>query len=186
MIPNLELPEVVNLNCKGTFTGHSGPVWGLAVTETGLLISASSDTTIKIWDVANFKCKQTLLGHEGIVHAVVVHGNLLCSGSSDKSIRIWDLSKNGECVKIIKFHDNTVCSLAVANGILFSGSYTEIKVWDLETFECIQTLTGHNHWVRALAVSGGRLYSGSYNIINVHKCYHKLVILTISAMGFEN
>ena len=55
---------------------------------SGLLVSASKDTTIKIWDVANFKCKQTLIGHEGIVHTAVVNGKKLCSGSSDKSIRV--------------------------------------------------------------------------------------------------
>eukprot|EP01114_Cavostelium_apophysatum_P006392 TRINITY_DN1767_c0_g2_i1.p1 TRINITY_DN1767_c0_g2~~TRINITY_DN1767_c0_g2_i1.p1 ORF type:complete len:704 (+),score=172.37 TRINITY_DN1767_c0_g2_i1:218-2113(+) len=155
------------LNCKGTFTGHSGPVWGLAISSDGFVVSASSDTTIKIWDVANFKCKQTLTGHEGIVHAVVVWGNKLCSGSSDKTIRIWDLTTM-QCVKVIKTHDNTVCSLATANGKLFSGSFAEIKVWSLDTYECIQTLTGHNHWVRALtASSDGFLYSGSYNIIKI-------------------
>jgi WD40 repeat protein len=41
--------DPVNLNCKGTFTGHTGPVWGLAVTEDGFLVSASSDTTIKVF-----------------------------------------------------------------------------------------------------------------------------------------
>lgn len=40
--------EPINLNCKGTFTGHSGPVWSLAISQNGLLISASSDTTIKV------------------------------------------------------------------------------------------------------------------------------------------
>ena len=57
--------------------------------------------------------------------------------------------------------------MATAPGILFSGSYMEIKAWDMETYECIQTLTGHNHWVRALSASDGKLFSGSYNVINV-------------------
>lgn len=48
--------EVTNLNCKGTFTGHSGPVWGLAVTSDGLLVSASSDTTIKVIFVCKNGC----------------------------------------------------------------------------------------------------------------------------------
>jgi hypothetical protein len=33
-----------------------------------------------------------------------------------------------ECIRVIKIHDNTVCSLATANGLLFSGSFGEIKV----------------------------------------------------------
>lgn len=156
----------VNLNCKGTFTGHKGPVWGLAVTAGGLLVSASSDATIKIWDVMNFKCKKTLTGHEGIVHAVVVHENKICSGSEDKSLRIWDLNTL-ECLRVIRVHDNTICSLATVNGILFSGSYQEIKVWDLNTYECIQTLTGHNHWIRAITATSEYLYTGSYNIIKI-------------------
>ena len=41
--------NTANLNCKGTFTGHTGPVWGLAVTGDGLLVSASSDMTIKVF-----------------------------------------------------------------------------------------------------------------------------------------
>jgi hypothetical protein len=57
--------DPVNLNCKGTFTGHTGiikqtnsitsnnflslgPVWSLALTKDGLLVSASSDMTIKV------------------------------------------------------------------------------------------------------------------------------------------
>jgi WD40 repeat protein len=59
--PIIEQTDYVNYNCKGTFTGHSGPVWGLAVTDDGLLVSGSSDTTIKIWDVANLKCKQVII-----------------------------------------------------------------------------------------------------------------------------
>lgn len=165
---NIEIPieNYQPVSLKGTFTGHKGPVWGLAVTNDGFLVSGSSDTTIKIWDVGNLKTKQTLTGHEGIVHAVVVYGNKLCSGSSDRSLRIWDL-ESMKCIKVIRTHDYTICSLCCVDGILFSGSYMEIRVWNLETYECAQTLTGHNHWVRALTTCEDFLYSGSYNIIKI-------------------
>eukprot|EP01112_Ceratiomyxa_fruticulosa_P018091 TRINITY_DN5741_c0_g1_i1.p1 TRINITY_DN5741_c0_g1~~TRINITY_DN5741_c0_g1_i1.p1 ORF type:complete len:592 (-),score=68.93 TRINITY_DN5741_c0_g1_i1:129-1904(-) len=153
------------LKCKGTLTGHAGPVWALTVT-TNMLISGSSDTTIKVWDIQTFKTKQTLQGHEGIVHALAVIGNRLFSGSSDKTIRVWDL-ETWECVRVLTEHDNTVCALVVASGHLFSGSYGHIKMWDLETYECVQTLKGLNHWVRAITVSGGYLYSGSYNVVKI-------------------
>ena len=35
------------MNCRGTFSGHTGPVWALAVTGN-MLISASSDRTIRV------------------------------------------------------------------------------------------------------------------------------------------
>jgi hypothetical protein len=47
--------------------------------------------------------------------------------STEKYLQIWDL-ESMECIKIIKTHDNTVCSLTTSLGKLFSGSYTEIKV----------------------------------------------------------
>jgi len=165
--PNeMELQNAVNLlKCKGTIAGHNGPVWALHV-STNVLISGSSDTTIKVWDLATFKCKQTLSGHDGIVHALAVIGNKLFSGSSDKKIRVWDLETN-ECITVLEDHDDTVCTLVVAAGFLFSGSYTHLKVWDLETYQCVETLKGHNHWVRAITISGGYLFSGSYNIVKI-------------------
>ncbi|KAL6069545.1 E3 ubiquitin-protein ligase traf7 [Balamuthia mandrillaris] len=151
--------------CKGTFMGHEGPVWSLAVTPT-LLISGSSDQTIRVWDRATFKVRHTLTGHNGIVHAVIVVGKRLISGSSDKTIKVWN-TKTMKCVQTITGHGNTICKLLVKDNFLFSGSYTEIKVWDVASFTCIQTLKGHNHWVRAMCVDGDYLYSGCYNLIKV-------------------
>eukprot|EP00727_Mastigamoeba_balamuthi_P005283 m51a1_g14753 hypothetical protein (576) ;mRNA; f:325494-327461 len=160
--------DVHQLNCRGTFSGHMGPVWALAIAGTSL-ISASSDATVKVWDLRDMKtvkCKATMRGHEGIVHALAVMGNRLFSGSSDKTIRVWDL-ETYECLRTLTSHDNAICSLAIAAGHLFSGSYQHVKVYDLETFECVKTLDGHNHWVRAMTVSGWHLFSGAYNTIKV-------------------
>ncbi|KAH3743506.1 Rfwd1prov protein [Pelomyxa schiedti] len=154
------------LNCKGTFSGHTGPVWALTV-SANMLISASSDYTIRVWDLNDLKSvktKQVLKGHEGIVHAVVAIGNKLFSGSSDKLIKVWDLERM-ECITTCPGHDNTVCALTIAAGYLISGSHQQLKVWNLDTYECITTLVGHNHWVRAITSGGGYLYSGSYNLI---------------------
>eukprot|EP01133_Synstelium_polycarpum_P010570 gene10570-12297_t len=173
-IVDLKIPQ---LKCKGTFAGHNGPIWCMTV-ASGILISGSSDTTVKIWDLATLKCKQQLSGHTGIVHALAVIGNRLFTGSSDQSIRVWDL-ETYECLAVLTDHDNTVCALVVAAGHLFSGSYQHIKVWDLETYECVQSLKGHNHWVRALTVSGGYLYSGAYGVVKIwdlgnFECIHTI------------
>ncbi|KYR02343.1 hypothetical protein DLAC_01173 [Tieghemostelium lacteum] len=179
---NLEAIEIVDLKipqlkCKGTFTGHNGPIWCMTVTN-GFLISGSSDQMVKIWDLTTLKCKAMLAGHQGIVHCLAVIGNRLFSGSSDQTIRVWDL-ETFECLEVLTDHDNTVCALAIAAGYLFSGSYQIIKVYDLESLKCVETLKGNNHWVRALTVSGGYLYTGAHNMVKIwdlgnFECVHTM------------
>jgi WD40 repeat protein len=112
----------------------------------------------------------TLTGHEGIVHGVGLnfhHGKRhVISGSSDKNVKVWDLT-TGRCIRTLAQHDNTVCSVVVAGGFIYSGSFAEIKIWDGDTYQEVTTLRGHNHWVRAIVVRDGVLYSGSYNAIMV-------------------
>ncbi len=55
-----------------------------------LLISGSSDKTIKVWDLTTFKLVKTLEGHTGIVHSLAIgkEKGRLFSGSDDKCIRV--------------------------------------------------------------------------------------------------
>eukprot|EP01102_Stenamoeba_stenopodia_P003125 TRINITY_DN13058_c0_g1_i1.p1 TRINITY_DN13058_c0_g1~~TRINITY_DN13058_c0_g1_i1.p1 ORF type:complete len:617 (+),score=88.99 TRINITY_DN13058_c0_g1_i1:171-2021(+) len=157
-----------DLSCTGTFQGHTGPIWCLAILDGGLLISGSSDTTLKTWDLNTFKCRSTFYGHQDIVHAVVVVGRTVISGSADRNIKVWNMDTL-QCIRTIPDHNNTVCALLSAKGYVFSGSYTEIKVWNPESFRCVQTLRGHNHWVRAITAHPNEnlLYSGAYNSIKI-------------------
>lgn len=68
-----------------------------------------------------------------------------------------------------------VLSLAVVGGVLFSGSFKEIRVWNIDAdsnvhkpfteIKCIAK--AHNHWVRALTTNEKYLFSGSYSAIGV-------------------
>eukprot|EP00047_Mylnosiga_fluctuans_P004167 m.233044 g.233044 ORF g.233044 m.233044 type:complete len:697 (+) comp12450_c0_seq1:87-2177(+) len=152
--------------CKGTFVGHQGPVWALAV-HGDLLFSGSSDETIKVWDTAtSFKCKKTLNAHRGIVHTLCVHNHMLYSGSSDCVINVWDIDTL-QLVTTLEGHDNPVCTLAVAGGLLLSGSLKVVKIWDTHAHKCVGQLTGLNHWVRALVATDRHVYAGSYQSISV-------------------
>ncbi len=57
-------------------------------------------------------------------------------------------------------HDDSVNSLAVFDGELFSAS-NSIKVWDLKTGQCTVTLAGHQEGVSSLAIFDGKLFSAS-------------------------
>ncbi|KAK3737770.1 hypothetical protein QZH41_012207, partial [Actinostola sp. cb2023] len=161
--------------CKGTFVGHTGPVWALCV-YGDLLFSGSSDKSIKVWDtLTTYKCVKTLEGHTGIVLALRTHEKMLFSGSSDCTINIWSIERL-ELLQSLQGHENPVCTLVSKRDTLFSGSLKMIRVWNLSTMGLVKELTGLNHWVRALVASDNYLYSGSYQTIKLWDANtHKLV-----------
>jgi WD40 repeat protein len=77
---------------RKTFSGHTGPVYGLSWRADGrLLASASGDQTVRVWDMKTGKLRFTCQGHEGQVNAVAFHptGKELASCSTDRTIRLW-------------------------------------------------------------------------------------------------
>ena len=50
-----------------------------------------------------------------------------------------------------------------------SGSYREVKLWDVTSGECLQTLEGHSHYVNSVSFSpdGTKVASGSSGDIKI-------------------
>lgn len=71
------------------------------------------------------------------------------------------------CIGTFTGHQDPVWSLAVHEGMLFSGSADKtIRVWDTKSpsgFKVIRTLTAHDGLVLALKVYEDKLYSGSHD-----------------------
>ena len=86
---------------RDTLKGHTSWVRSIAFSPDGkTLASASSDSTIKLWDVATGKEQATLEGHTNVVHSVAYSpdGKTLASGQTangppppDKTIKLWDI-----------------------------------------------------------------------------------------------
>ncbi|XP_063983988.1 lissencephaly-1 homolog [Diachasmimorpha longicaudata] len=144
---------------KHCLTGHRAPINRVIFHPVfSLIVSASEDATIKVWDFESGEFERTLKGHTDSVQDVAFDttGKLLVSCSADMSIKLWDFHQSFACVKTMHGHDHNVNSVSFVPGgdLVVSASRDKtIKIWEVATGYCVKTLTGHREWVRMARVS---------------------------------
>lgn len=132
------------------------------------LVSASSDTTLKVWNIADpSRSLRTLVEHSDYVKALAhVPNGGVASGSLDGRVLVWDLVTGrvqGECA--VEGDDggrngSVYCmSGSLEERLLVSGSTDKtISVWDIRTGERRVHLRGHSDSVRCLAIKSDGKY----------------------------
>jgi WD40 repeat protein len=74
---------------RGPFTGHTGPVWGVAIREQ-LIASTGADRTVRVWNHETRTPTAVFTGHLDLVRTVVAKEGWLATASSDGTVRLWD------------------------------------------------------------------------------------------------
>ncbi|KAJ5733908.1 Nuclear distribution protein nudF 1 [Penicillium malachiteum] len=174
-----------------TLPGHDHSVSAVRFIPSGaagspmsgnLLVSASRDMTLRIWDVTTGYCVKTLQGHAAWVRDVSPSpdGRFLFSAGDDQIPRLWDVS-SGETKATFLGHDHYIECVAFAPSTSYphlaplaglkkpppasssaefvasGGRDKTIRLWDARG-NLIKTLVGHDNWVRGLVFHPGGKY----------------------------
>lgn len=142
-----------------TLTGHTSSVSGVAwshLPENILLVSVSSDLTLKLWQPAKgnvdklhkTKCVYTIKAHEKDINCVTVSPNdkFIITGSLDKTAKVWSSDK-GNLLGVLRGHKRGIWSVRfspVDQCVLTSSGDALVKLWRLSDFSCIRTYEGHS------------------------------------------
>ncbi|MCB9124674.1 MAG: choice-of-anchor L domain-containing protein [Caldilineaceae bacterium] len=153
---------------QSTYTGHTGPVWGVAWSPDGSqFASGAEDGVVRVWDAATGVELAALTGPGGEVYGVAwsPDGSLIAAGSADTLVWVWD-AVTGEVVASLEGHTGAVRSVAWSpdGSRLASGSADgAVRTWDVATWAAENTLSGHTDEVNSVAWSpdGAELASGS-------------------------
>jgi WD40 repeat protein len=173
-----------------TLVGHVKGVSSIAVTpDDQLIVTGSSDNTLKVWELGTGTCRTTLIGHTQEVTTVTItqDGRYVLSGSEDKTIRVWDLL-TGECSKIFRGHKWAITSvkmiphdrdfISAALGSHWWNNLErprgEIKIWSLDDKQSRRTVKWHAPSAQTIAVTPdgsqaivGSLYSYTIRVLDI-------------------
>jgi F-box and WD-40 domain protein CDC4 len=195
----LRVWNIEQAKCEYVLRGHTSTVRGLEfllpeeigsdehgiptiIPEEPVIISASRDSTIRIWKVPRAMERleeagqpydesgdesayllRVLKGHQHSVRAIAAHGDTVVSGSYDCTVRTWEIS-TGEMVHEFQGHTQKVYCVALDHerNRCMSGSMDMlIKIWCLSTGNLLYNLEGHSSLVGVLSLRGDFLVSGS-------------------------
>ncbi|XP_075541609.1 transducin beta-like protein 3 isoform X2 [Dermacentor variabilis] len=147
--------------------GHNDTVHSVAV-DQNLVLSASGDTTVKVWSTQAGRELCSLRGHTGTVNAVLLLSSeqteVLCgrmgrastyrlavSGSSDACLNIW-LALEGKLLKSMYTY-NAITALAVITDdchIVVGTEGGKLEVWDVAKGSPLSSVIGHDGVIESI------------------------------------
>jgi len=141
--------------------GHIGPVRVVRQLSGGMVLSAGTDRSIRLWDLrAPLEEVQTMLGHSRRIDQLDLQDQLLVSTSkAGNEIMVWDLRQGSRVREIVTAGMNTV---QITKDLIASGHEDGlVRLWQLRTGELSQTLRGHEDAVTCLQMDQQKIVTGS-------------------------
>ncbi|GBM28273.1 Serine-threonine kinase receptor-associated protein [Araneus ventricosus] len=129
----------------GTFTGHKGAVWGVALNkDASKAASGSADFEAKLWDAITGEELHTF-PHPHIVKSVDFNSDdsKLLTASNDKKVRVFNLLRPEDAGEIMSGHTAAVKKalfLHDENMVVSAADDKTVRFWDLTSLQDVKKL----------------------------------------------
>jgi WD40 repeat protein/DNA-binding CsgD family transcriptional regulator len=123
---------------------HRGWITDLSFSpDSRLLLSASEDGLVLLWDLASADVLQRFEGHEGAVRGIAYHpaGELILTGGEDGLVLLWEIA-SGEIVQRFEGHSGAVNAVSFnqdGSQLLSAGEDGRVIRWDTASAERLTT-----------------------------------------------
>ena len=109
------------------FSGHSDVINGVIALNRDVIVSASKDTTVKMWKVSTGVCLRTLILHSDNVRGLEkVNDGVFASGSVDGRIVVWN--EKGDCIETHQSNSQITAMTILRDGSIVTADKYLIEV----------------------------------------------------------
>jgi WD40 repeat protein len=161
-------PDIQTGRFLRTFEEPRSTATPLSISPDGrVLLSASSDGGVHVWDLPAARLRYSFGGHSAEVTALAVtpDSRRALSASHDRTLKLWDLA-SAQLVHTFAGQTKWVGALAISPDgrvAVSASSDCTLWLWDLANRSCLRTFDGHVAEVTAVvfAPDGRTVLSGS-------------------------
>ena len=158
-------------------TSHFGSVSSVDFSANGnILVSGSSDNTIKVWDVKSGKLIRTIPAFHSYVTNVALSQDgeiIAATGYNSHDILLFN-SQTGKLIRKLSGHSMEVNSIAISANSKFIVSASDdesIKLWNLDSGKLISSFTSESP-IKSIAISNNNKLTLSASSDNALRLYN--------------